>query len=335
MNKYNRLLDQIAAEYSIRRGSSESISDWKIRIIYSVLGQMALASLQDTPEDEEPSIVHVKRRIEAVLISYGEMYPELHAYIPDDASTVSDEIYNIFNSTGHFYHKAHHVSAAMKSSSASLDVVFTRGYELEMRQKVSGIGTYILNDSATNSGTIEKMFQLNQADLKNQWKDCLSGVSWKEFTALDQRVECLRMREPFTHGYWVNQPERSSRVSMLRVGMPGAWIYYLYTTQNEKLVVSQLPAWQVENYRYRLLANACLSEYKVLPSARYHQDGELVYIQFGYLPAPQELNLWKLYTWPTSILSLPKDFARVCTKQVFEAIRAVMIKQGYEFIEEG
>ena len=66
----------------------------------------------------------------------------------------------------------------------------------------------------------------------------------------------------------------------------------------------------------------------------YRYDGELVYVTFGYLPPPAELYLWKLYTWPTTVMTLPKDFTRVCNREVFEVLKYVMMQQGYIFTEE-
>ena len=72
----------------------------------------------------------------------------------------------------------------------------------------------------------------------------------------------------------------------------------------------------------------------VLPPITYLVDGDIVDFKFGYLPPPAELYLWKLYSWPTTVLDLPKDFNRVSTKCIFESIAELMKKQGYAFVEE-
>ena len=104
--------------------------------------------------------------------------------------------------------------------------------------------------------------------------------------------------------------------------------------ENRKIQVSQLRQWEVENHNYRSFANACLFSRGKLPSTVYRYDGELVYVTFGYLPPPAELYLWKLYTWPTTVMTLPKDFTRVCNREVFEMLKYVMMQQGYIFTEE-
>ena len=72
----------------------------------------------------------------------------------------------------------------------------------------------------------------------------------------------------------------------------------------------------------------------VLPPITYRVDGDIVNFKFGYLPPPAELYLWKLYSWPTTVLDLPKEFNRVSTKCIFESIAELMKKQGYAFVEE-
>lgn len=101
MNQYNRLLGRIADEFHVFQGKTETEVAWKSRIIYSLLGRMGYASLWDIREDLQPvSVVHFKNRIESILESYLEMYPELRLFYPDDISELSNEIYNIFLCTG-------------------------------------------------------------------------------------------------------------------------------------------------------------------------------------------------------------------------------------------
>ena len=60
MDKYNRLLIRIADEYFVWKGKTENITRWKVRLIYCVLGRMALASLWDMDENGNVSIIHMK-----------------------------------------------------------------------------------------------------------------------------------------------------------------------------------------------------------------------------------------------------------------------------------
>lgn len=333
MNKYNGLLKCAAIEYQITRGKSEDEKQWKIRIIYSILGRMALAALYDMPEDAVSSVVHMKRRIETLATHYKEMFPELEGLMPIDFEELSDEIFNMYLNTGVIYHKPYHVVMAAKTDVISGEIRFTRGYEMAAKQMLSGLGTYTKVDLPVANGSLSYMFQLSQQTLADYWKLYVKRTNWQKFRS-ESSIEYLRTVPPFKRGYWIDKPDDSGAVSLLRTGFKDLQLYYLYKVENGNLLVSQLPQWQVENHAYRSLANACLCRKGILPPTKYRYDGDLVYLSFGYLPPPAELYLWKLYTWPTSIVTLPKDFNRICMRSVFEAIRFAMQQQGYEFIEE-
>lgn len=336
MHKYNNLLTRISDEYSIKKGSTEKESSWKARLIYSVIGKMALASLFDTMDTEEEdvtSIIHMKNRIKSVLVCYKDMYPELDLLLPSDSDSLSDEIYNIYIKAGAIYHKPNRIVMAAKSEVQAGDLVFTRGYELESVQMMSGLGTYILREQTLPEESLNKMFQLESNSLNEVWENVVGSAKWSEFQS-EHNTEYLRNREPFSRGYWIDKPDKSGAVSLLRTGFTGTQLYYLYKVESGSLLASQLPQWQVEDYNYRLLANAHLRKEGVLPPSTFRYDGEIVCLKFGYLPAPPELNLWKLYSWPISMYSLPRDFNRVCTRKVFDVIMNLMKTKGYQFKEE-
>ncbi len=332
MNKYNQLLDKVSSEFFILRGSTEEILQWKVRLIYSVIGRMAIASLYDIDEEGSISITHMKRRVERLLFSYRAMYPEIKRYLTVNPEELSNEIYNIFIHTGYVYHEPNRIVMSAKSSAVEGDIQFTRGYMLDEKQRLSGLGTYNLFDSGKIEKSVAEMFQLEECSLIEKWNRCVRRARWSE-TNLDNSTEYLRTSPPFNRGYWVNKPNLKGEISILRSGYSGARIYYLYKAENGKIMVSQLPQWEVEDYCYRSLANGCLMNIGNLPTTSYRYDGNIVYINFGYLPAPSELYFWKLYSWPISMMSLPKDFNRVCVRKVFEAIKAVMVERGYQFEE--
>ena len=69
MNQYNGLLSAVARQYGILRGTNEEESEWKTRLIYSICGMMAYASLWDDSE-ETVSIIHLKRKVKNILSNY-------------------------------------------------------------------------------------------------------------------------------------------------------------------------------------------------------------------------------------------------------------------------
>lgn len=332
MNKYNNLLIQISDEYAIRRGKTEDQNKWKARLIYSLLGKMSLASLFDIDEEDASSVIHMKRRIEKLLVSYREMYPELSRSLPVNPEELSNEIYDIYLHSGVIYHEPNRVLMAAKYEIVTEGICFTRGTEIEVKQNMSGLGTYRIADQTSQTGSLTDMFQLETEHLSEIWDYAVRRAVWREFNA-ETNVEYLRMVPPFNRGYWVDKPDTSGKESLLRTGFRGSQLYYLYRIDAGKILASQLPQWQVEEYNYRLLANACLFNEGVLPPSVVKYDDGIVYINFKYLPPPAELYLWKLYTWPETISSLPKDFNRICTRNVFDVIKKEMQTKGYGFIE--
>ena len=337
MNRYHDLLRRIAEEYSIRRGDGEEESAWTVRIIYSYLGQVALASLFDRPEEEEVSIVHVKRRIVKVLDSYRLMYPELRYLIPDHATNkerdISEEIYDIYLNTGCIYHREDHVMMATKSECVVEGICFTRGHAIGEKKRLSGLGSYKLVNEQDSSSGLPEMFQLEQIPLSEIWNICVENAVFHPFSIESSSMQFLRMEPPFNRRYWIEKPEKSGNIGLMRTDNKGKHAYYLYHYNGNSLNASQLPDWQVQDYQYRVLANACLQKNGVLPPARFRSMGEIVSLSFNYLPPPAELNLWKLYSWPENCLSFPRDFNRICEHRVFEAIRETLEVLGYQFEE--
>lgn len=51
MDKYNGLLSKVSRQYHILRGTQETEDEWKTRLVYSICGMMAYASLWDDTEE--------------------------------------------------------------------------------------------------------------------------------------------------------------------------------------------------------------------------------------------------------------------------------------------
>ncbi len=331
MNKYNGLLSAIAHKYYIHKGTQETENDWKTRLVYSICGMMAYASLWDDSEEEHISIVHLKRRVRSILANYKSMYPELSGSLPYVSEELEDEIAAQFLNTGVVYHCSRQIAPSMKHEETFSDILFQRGIALDSISCVSGIGFYSKQEGAANPVRIKTMFGFEHETLQALWYATLSAASWKANLLFEQNTEYLRLKPPFSQGYWVNKPDKTGMVSILRSGMKGSRLYYLYRYSGTIIEVSPLPQWQVESYNYRLIACACLSTYGTLPPIEYFEDGALVHIRMNYLLPPHELEFLKLYSWPEECTSLPCNFRRKLSKEVFLAIKNVLSDEGYEF----
>lgn len=331
MNKYNGLLSTVAHKHHIHKGTQETENDWKIRLVYSICGIMAYASLWDNSEEEPISILHLKRKIRSMLASYKSMYPELSGSLPYVSDELEDEIADQFLSTGVVYHRPNRIAPSMKHEEPFSDILFQRGIALDSISCVSGIGFYSKQTSATNPDGVKAMFGLEHETLQALWRAMLSAASWKADLSFEQNTEYLRLNPPFSQGYWVNKPDTTGTASILRTGMKGSQLYYLYRHSDAAIEVSPLPQWQVESYNYRSLACACLSTYGTLPPIEYFGDGALVHVRMNYLLPPRELAFLKLYSWPETCTSFPSNFRRKLSTEVFAAIKNILSDEGYEF----
>ncbi len=333
MNKYNGLLSSIGRKYHIRKGILETENEWKVRLIYTICGMMAYASLWDDEEDEPISIIHLKRKVRIMLANYKSMYPEISGNLTINSEELEDEISNLFLNVGIVYHRPNRIAPSMRRDEPLGNIVFQRGIALDNISCVSGIGFYAMRGEASDSGAVNAMFGLERQPLQALWLSTLSSSSWRTELSFEQNTEFLRLKPPFSQGYWVNKPDTTGTISILRTGMKGSQLYYLYRYSNARIEVSPLPQWQVESYKYRTLACACLLEYGTLPPIEYFEDGALIHIRMNYLLPPPELEFLKLYSWPEICTSLPCNFRRKLSKEVFISIMDVLSDEGYVFKE--
>lgn len=331
MNKYNGLLSAVARKYYIHKGTQETETDWKVRLVYSICGMMAYASIWDDSEEGPISVVHLKRKVRSMLASYKSMYPELSGSLPYVSEELENEIADQFLNMGVVYHSPNRMAPSMKHEEPFDNILFQRGIALDNISCVSGIGFYSKQYGAKNPDKIKVMFGLEHENLHALWRIALSAASWKSNLSFEQNTEYLRLKPPFSQGYWVNKLDTTGTVSILRTGMKGSQLYYLYRYSGSTIEVSPLPQWQVESYNYRSLACACLSTYGTLPPIEYFEDGAIVHVRMNYLLPPRELEFLKLYSWPESCTSFPCNFRRKLSTEVFIAIKNVLADEGYEF----
>lgn len=332
MNKYNGLLSNVSRQYHILKGNAETETEWKARLVYSICGMMAYASLWD--DAEKPiSIAHLRKRIRSILHSYLSLYPELSATFPSNSESLEKEILHQFLRTGIVYHSPRRIVASQKHDEHFGEILFQRGISLDSIRCVSGIGFYTKKDGGLDINRIKAMFGLELENLQKLLQNTISSASWKSNPLFDLRVEYLRIKPPFNRGYWEASPNKTGAISILRTGMKGAELYYLYRYVKGVPEISRLPQWQVEHHNYRALACALLSNHKTLPPIEYIEDGSLVYIHMNYLLPPRELEFLKLYSWPATYAKLPCNFNRKLSIEVFAAIKKILSDEGYIFKE--
>ncbi len=340
-DRFTKIFNEIASSLNITRGVSESSPDWIGRIIYSAAGRSALYSLYDHLEDEESvSITHFKARARRELValcSAGNLTSITEEVIQD----ICDEVYNEYVNTGYVYHLPNRIEPAPEKAVLWGHVSFVRGMTFDNRAKSSGIGYYLLpSEKNNNNSNVEaslsefyKMFHISRVKLDDYYQKLVDRKSWQLFHAVDN-IEYLRTSGSFSRGYWNSSPDKDGNISLLRVGLQGERIYYLYRYENNHIYVSVLPDWMTNNYEYRQIATCLLSHRDVLPDSAIRVDKNIVQLNIGYLYPPSIQNVIMLYSWPKSLNNVKTVFNRVMTRPVWESIRSAIEPLGYKIREE-
>jgi len=338
---YTKVFFEIADSLNITRGTNESIISWMERIIYSAAGRVALFSLYDHLELEEPiSIIHFKnkaRREITALCAAGNITSLTNSQCQD----ICDEIYDEYIKAGYIYHFPNRIEPVPDKIVSGKFVKFIRGATFDKRIKTSGLGYYfLLSDEEkighpvyTTCDELYEMFHINHIKLDDYYKKLTERRAWQLFQ-VTSNVEYLRMSSPFTRGYWSPEPTKNGDISLLRVGQQGERIYYLYKYENTSLYASILPEWMTSNYEYRQIAVCLLDHIRKLPESDIQVNGNLVYFNIGYLYPPSIQNLLMLYSWPNHLNNVKSAFSRIMNRQVWESIRIAIEPLGYKFREE-
>ena len=336
LNEYDGLLAKAVKAFGMQQGDGEDEDSYVARIVYTLTGRMGLAAAWDQVEEGSTSIIHMKERMREVFMAYQGCFPGVSA-LRIDPSLLAEEIYDIYLQSGCLYHEKGRVIMSARAQAKEGGVCFLRGRAIAEDHQLSGLGAYEIAEEDEQEGVhklgrqkLEDIFRIEREPLFELWQRVMNEASFSQMP-IEEGKEFLRHTPPFTKGYWVNLPGEGGGISLMRSGYQGTRLYYLYRFNRAQIELSPLPRFRTERYAYRVLMNACLCHGGTLPATRYKQEGALTRVSFGYLPPPGELALWKLYSWPVSLLSLPSDFQRICATPVFEALRAVLSQKGYHF----
>lgn len=264
----NDLIASIGRQLNIPKSDS---NEWACQVVYSIAGQMALASLWDHDENgESVSIQHFKNRIAQVFDAYEGIYPKIGFLLPKDKSNLIDEIYSIYLRNGFFYHSAYQISPTAPAMAVYKDLAFQRGSSPDEKLFMSGLGFYSA-EKTTSDRTIGQMFRLQEQTFESYLEDLLVCSEWETIDWPDN-TEFLRLEPPFKRGYWQQVSERDGRVSLARYGEPNK-IFAFYRWNNGAYQQKQIPEWRIRDYfsnevgsygEYRRIAIALLKQYRIV-----------------------------------------------------------------------
>jgi len=329
MSTNDEIILHIARELNILQGSCEENEHWKTRVIYSVLGVMGISALLDPIEtNNDNTINHFKSRIKSTYNAYKTIFPDLNILVTED--DMCNELLERYLSAGYIYHAPNRLRLANFSAAVCNGMSFIRGASIDSMNYVSGLGYYNFNTSINNT-LITEMFMIPNEHIVAACDRLLKEISWIENDSLEN-VEYLRLKEPFSSGYWGKNISDDRVITIVRAAASDS--YYFYRRINGKSYISPIQSWRVLNGEYRRLAFGLIYENGNQPCIRYQLDGPIVHIIQEYLLPPPELNLLLVYSWPETYYSFPSHFRRCMAKPVFDSFKIVMEKLGYIFKKE-
>ncbi|MGN0482524.1 MAG: hypothetical protein ACI4HI_03125 [Lachnospiraceae bacterium] len=335
MNEFDNLIEKIAREWKIKKSQDEDNNFWRARIIYSLMGQTGLSSLRDVlEEDGSISITHFKCRMKKIYDAFFDFFPDLVEIITDSVEDLEEEIYRLYLKNGYLYHTPNRLLPCSEKRAECFHISFVRGAQWNENISISGLGTYIKNESDIyETRELCSMFHIDSQSLKEFWSALLKRVQWHTLQN-ESQAEYLRVKPPFSRGYWKNAPDKKHDISVLRMGDKRNRRYYLYRYADNEVSVSVLPEWMVEGKKYRKVSNALLASRNVLPKIKVEERDVYVIIDFQYLPAEDIHDFIRLYSWPMEFCDISNDFRkRIVSKEIWKPMKSMLEELGYE-VEE-
>lgn len=335
----NRLINAIGGQLNIPRSGLESIC----QIVYSVAGQMALASLWDYDEEQDSvSVQHFKNRVIKIIDAYIDLFPEISPYFLDDKTGIAEDIYTVYLHNGLLYHSANRVSPVAYAEAVSDNICLLKGASPDLKLFMSGLGFYSAEQRSTER-TIANLFGLQKQSFESYLEELLSYDEWKEITWSDN-TEFLRLDLPFSRGYWQQEPNYDDRISIARFGEPNR-IYTFYRYYEGVFQHKSIPVWRLKDYftnaandmEYIRIAVALLNRYGTLPKIQVKETGNQIELKVGYRFPPSEEYFFRLYSWPMRYDFEPNEtqvFTRKMSKQIYPVFKKEISSIGYQFVEE-
>lgn len=324
---------EVNNELRIQKGYTETTDNWICRIIYSILGRMAFASLFDqksTPETT--SIIYFKNQLKKNLRTLTLVFPNSTISFQTNFDAVVDEVLKQFIDLGMVYRSPNNITLAKYQQISYNQISFIRGFSFSSNYFASGLGHFFINQPNTENMDVIDFFQLQRIYTLDELIRDYTLDSWHEMNDTSN-IEFLNTVPPFYKGYWATHPEKDGSISILRKKYDFT-TYFFYKYVDNILYVHKVPNWLSHEKEYIRLAYPILHNKSCFPNIRYIDDGKIVIINFDYLLPPSELNLIKLYSWPFDFSNISDDFSRVMNRNIFYVFKEIYESIGYIFKED-
>mgnify|MGYP000084773929 CR=1 FL=1 len=327
-------LDIIAKELNIGKDKSEKDVEWYRRVVYSAVGRMALATLWNENDKGEISVRSLKRTTYELLKAYESIVPEINSTSNYGECTVMlcDSILSTMESAGFFYHRADYYRIE-KTKNIKMGIVnFCRGIYATESCYMSGLGAYTKAANAEeNEGTF---LSLEKPQFVLQ--KLIESASWRECDFEKEKVEYLKMEEPFEKGYWTGQPNFQFQYSLARINERDAFLqtYYLVRNTSDGMKAAELPTWVSEDRNYTVLSTALLQYYQQMPHVIIKHGEEIAKIEIEYRLHPDVENLMLAYSWPQRYDGENRPFSRIIPKSLSGTFKKILVDTGYNVRED-
>lgn len=337
----NNLIESIGRQLNIPKSDG---AEWICQVVYSLAGQMALASLWDHKENNGTvSIQHFKERVGQILDAYENIYPEIGFYLPKDKTALKDEIYTIYRQSGYLYHSAYQIAPPISSMAGYGNITLYRGIVPDSKLFMSGLGFYS-TQACPEDKKISAMFGLQSQSFEQYLDEMINCSEWT-LVEWPENAEFLRLTPPFSLRYWKQNPDKDGSISLARYGEPSR-LYAFYRFQEGSFYQKTIPEWRIRSYlsdvandygEYRRIAIALLKRRGTLPAIRTKGGRGIVDVKLGYRLPPSEENFFKLYSWPVRYdfsSSSPQVFSRRIAETFYPLFRHEFEIIGYSFVED-
>lgn len=328
-------LNIIAKELNIGKDKFEKDVEWYRRVVYSAVGRMALATLWNENDKGEISVRSLKRTTYELLKAYESMVPEINSMLDYGECTVMlcDSILSTMESAGFFYHRAEYYRIAKTKHIRMGKVKFCRGIGATESCYMSGLGAYT---KATDADVYDESFLNNHEKPQFVLQKLIKSASWRECDFEKEKVEYLKMEEPFKKGYWMGQPNSQFQYSLARTKESETFVqtYYLVKNTSDGMKVAELPTWISEERNHTLLSTALLQRYKQMPCVIIEHMERIAKIEIKYRLYPDVENLILAYSWPQRYDGESSPFSRIISKSLSGTLKKILVDAGYDVRED-
>lgn len=337
--KMGKIVDEMMRDIRRQLGIPLTNDDtWKFQLIYSVAGKMALASLWDEQMGESGGVKesHVNKRIREIIETYSDMLSSIQSEIIRSTNVLMKEIVQIYLQTGYFYKKGDLFVPSPEKLCGNEMVQLKRFSLFDEEWRMGGLGAY-RRQAANGRISPGMVFGWGNQTWQGRLKELMESEEWEPLNAQEARWEYAAPVLNRKEFQWKTVPPEKDIFFMRRKHKE--YDYALGKARGSKIVIKKIPQWYVQPFRegesiadrlYEIGIWICAGENK-LPKHRGIVMNDMVKVSLAYELPTEEMNFFKLYSWPANIEISHWDHERIMPVPVFTLFEKEMETVGAAF----